>query len=124
MPCGRAGTRLTCWYTNLEEPLRRILIRFDTMDDLLDIVVSPDRSEWHWKHENEFAEAVALGVYAEEAAHAIRAEGERAVQRLQKGDPPFASAWGSWKPPKGWGIPAMPVGWDRLEGETPQVVSA
>ena len=95
MPCGRAGTRLTCWYTNLEEPLRRILIRFDTMDDLLDIVVSPDRSEWHWKHENEFAEAVALGVYAEEAAHAIRAEGERAVQRLLEGESPFAPEWES-----------------------------
>ena len=43
---------LTCWYVNLEEPLRRTPTGFDYMDQTLDVVISPDFSEWHWKDED------------------------------------------------------------------------
>ena len=31
------------WYVHLQEPLRRTRIGFDTMDQMLDIVIGPDR---------------------------------------------------------------------------------
>lgn len=42
----KGHARLRCWYIDLQEPLRRTPIGFDTMDHLLDIVISADRSEW------------------------------------------------------------------------------
>jgi len=110
-------TRLRCWYVDLQEPLRRTAIGFDTMDHLLDIVVSPDRSEWRWKDEDEFQEAVAIGVYSPEEARAIRAEGERAVELLRTGQQPFCDGWDRWSPPVGWGIPQLPDGWDREDSD-------
>ena len=56
------GTKnLKCWYINLQEPIRRTSIGFDTMDNMLDVVISPDMSKWHWKDDDEFAEAQKLG---------------------------------------------------------------
>ncbi|MBL0345175.1 MAG: DUF402 domain-containing protein [Anaerolineales bacterium] len=45
---------LDCWYVNLQEPIRRTPIGFDTMDHTLDIVINPDMSEWKWKDDDEF----------------------------------------------------------------------
>ena len=84
---------LRCWYIDLQEPLRRTPIGLDTMDHLLDIVVSPDRSEWQWKDEDEFREAVAIGVFSAEEAHAIRGEGERVLGLLQAGESPYGDSW-------------------------------
>ncbi len=67
------------WYVNLQAPLVVQRNRFDTTDWALDIVVEPDGT-WHWKDEDEFAEAIELGVFADlAAADAVRAEGERVV---------------------------------------------
>ena len=53
----KAGTRqFNCWYVHLQEPRRRTKIGFDTMDQMLDIVISPDRKQWRWKDEEEFNE--------------------------------------------------------------------
>jgi hypothetical protein len=109
---GRTGFR--CWYVDLQEPLRRTPIGFDTMDHLLDIVVSPDRSEWRWKDEDEFEEAVAIGVFSRDEARAIRAEGERVIRLLETGASPVCEGWEHWSPPPEWGIPGLPVGWDRI----------
>jgi hypothetical protein len=107
-------TKLRCWYINLEEPLRRTTLGFDTMDHLLDIVISPDLSVWHWKDEDEFEEAVAIGVFSPEEARAIRAEGERAINLSQVRQSPFCDAWEEWSPPANWGIPIMPEGWQEI----------
>ena len=106
-------TRLRCWYVNLQEPLRRTAVGFDRMDHLLDIVISPDRSDWRWKDEDEFQEAVAIGVYSPEEAHTIRAEGERSIELLRTEQPPFCDGWDRWSPPAEWEIPQHPDGWDR-----------
>jgi len=108
-------TRFQCWYVNLEEPLRRTPVGFDTMDHLLDIVISSDRSEWSWKDEDEFSEAIALGVYSTEEARAIRAEGERVIDLMQANQPPFCDGWENWSPPKEWEIPTLPTGWDDID---------
>jgi hypothetical protein len=111
---GTGQPKLRCWYIDLQEPLRRTKMGFDTMDHLLDIVISADQSEWHWKDEDEFGEAVAIGVYSPEEARSIRAEGERVLNLLQTRQPPFCDGWENWSPPTKWNIPTMPEGWDRL----------
>ena len=110
-----AGTRkVRCWYVHLQEPLRRTRIGFDTMDQMLDIVISPDRSSWQWKDEDEFTEAEAIGVYSQEQAQYIRLEGERVIGKLKANASPFCDGWEEWTPPVDWGIPAFPEGWGDL----------
>jgi hypothetical protein len=53
---------LLCWYINLQDPIRRTPVGFDTCDHMLDIVFSPDKSSWNWKDEDHLADAVALGI--------------------------------------------------------------
>jgi hypothetical protein len=111
--------KLRCWYINLQEPLRRTKLGFDSMDHLLDIVISPDLSAWRWKDEDEFSAAVALGVFSAEEARAIRAEGERTIELLLTRQSPFRDGWESWRPPSKWEIPPLLKGWDELsEGES------
>jgi len=111
----RAGTRQLCyWYVHLQEPLRRTSIGVDTMDQMLDIVISPDKSSWQWKDEDEFNEAEMIGVYSHEKAAGIRAEGERVIARMQANAPPFCDRWEEWRPPKEWGIPGFPPGWEQV----------
>ena len=110
-----AGThKVRCWYVHLQEPLRRTRMGFDTMDQMLDIVISPDLSRWRWKDEDEFSEAEAIGVYPAEQAHAIRTEGERVIRLLNANASPFCDGWESWTPPARWTIPRMPEGWEKL----------
>jgi len=106
--------KLRCWYIDLQEPLRRTHLGFDTMDHLLDVVVSADQSSWRWKDEDEFAEAVAIGVYSPEEARLIRLEGERVIHNLQTRQSPFCDGWERWCPPGDWEIPKMPDGWDEI----------
>ncbi len=103
-----------CWYINLEEAQRRTPIGFDYMDQTLDIVVYPDLSGWWWKDEDEFAVAQARGIYSPEEAAAIRQEGEKALERLLRREPPLDEAWEEWRPDPGWPVPQLPEGWDAL----------
>jgi hypothetical protein len=109
---GQAKVR--CWYVDLLEPLRRTSIGFDSMDHLLDVVINADRSGWRWKDEDEFEQAVALGVYTKEEADAIRAEGEQVIARFQAGRSPFWDDWEKWTPPVRWEIPSLPDEWDQF----------
>jgi hypothetical protein len=101
------------WYVNLEKPLTRTPIGFDYTDHLLDVLVSPDRSSWRWKDEDELAEAVERGVFSPADAESFRAAGEQAVEHLASGAPPFDRDWSSWRPDPAWSRPELPQGWDR-----------
>ena len=110
-----AGSRqLRYWYVHLQETLRRTSIGVDTMDQMLDIVISPDRSSWYWKDEDEFNQAEAIGVYSPDKITRIRAEGERVIAMLQANAPPFCDGWENWMPPKEWAIPMFPQGWEAV----------
>ncbi len=61
------GWRFVGWYVNLQAPLVVRGDRFDTTDWALDVVVDPDGS-WRWKDEDDFAQALALGVFDEQGA--------------------------------------------------------
>src|SRR5690606_20097756 len=100
------------WYINLQSPLQRTSVGFDTTDYLLDITATRDRKQWSWKDEEEFAEAVEAGNISAEQASAIRKEGERAIKMLQEGPASYYDAWINWRPSTDWSIPAMPSNWD------------
>jgi hypothetical protein len=102
------------WYVNLQDPLMRTPIGFDTVDHALDVVVELDRSSWRWKDEDELAEAVNDGLFTPAEAADFRAWGERAVDRILSSEPPFDRNWDGWRPDPGWGVPELPGGWDRL----------
>jgi len=106
--------RMLGWHINLEEPLRRTPLGFDYMDQLLDVIVSPDCGTWTWKDEAEFEEAQATGVISAELAREVRAEGRRAVELAMLRRPPFCDGWERWRPDSAWPVPALPSGWDLV----------
>jgi len=112
-----AGDRRRVWYVNLQDPLERTPIGFDTVDHALDVVVEVDRSSWRWKDEEELAEAVRDGLFSEEDAADFRAWGGRAVDHLFSGEPPFDRDWADWRPDPGWPVPELPDGWDDDLGD-------
>jgi hypothetical protein len=101
------------WYVNLQRPLARTSIGFDTVDHALDVVIELDGSSWRWKDEEELAAAVRDGLFSQNEADDFRSWGERAVGRILRGDPPFDRDWSGWRPDPEWGEPDLPVGWDR-----------
>jgi predicted RNA-binding protein associated with RNAse of E/G family len=107
------GGEFVGWYVNLEDPWRGSPYGFDTTDHFLDIWVEPDRS-WRWKDENHLAEAVDLGLFTAAQAKAMRAEGERVIDRIESSTGPFDEGWENWLPDPAWPLPTIPEGWDRL----------
>jgi len=94
------------WYVNLQAPLVVRDGRFDTTDWALDVVVSPDGS-WEWKDEDDFAQALALGVFDDETAGRVRAEGEAVVAQR-----PWPTGWEGWRPPGDWLPLPLPRDWN------------
>ena len=105
------------WYVNMQEPLRRTRLGFETDDLVLDIRVQPDGS-WAWKDEDELEQAVRLGRFTTDEAAAIRAEGERVIAAR-----PWPTGWEEWRPDPCWKPPQLPEQWDVLE-EAPRTPAA
>lgn len=100
------------WYVNLQDPLRRTSIGFDTVDHALDVIVGLDGT-WSWKDEDELEEAVEHGLFTPHEIDTFRSDGERAVSRILDREPPFDHDWSSWRPDPSWPAPSLPDGWDR-----------
>jgi hypothetical protein len=108
------GSQFTGWKVNLQEPLRRSRVGFDTCDHLLDLMIEPDLRSWHWKDADELDEAVMLLRFSSAQAAAIRAEGDRVLEDVRRRAWPYADGWEAWSPPADWGIPSLPADWDRV----------
>jgi len=106
-----ATGRFLGWYVNLQEPLRRSPLGFDTFDQMLDIWIEPDGS-WRWKDWDELVEAERVGLFTTDEAAAIRAEGERVIAKLGTLLP---TGWEDWQPDPAWSRPALPEGWNTLD---------
>jgi hypothetical protein len=103
------------WKINLEEPMRRTQVGFDYMDQILDIVVSADRSAWQWKDEDEVREAQARGIFTAEQVNELYQRGERIIETLRNNQTPFDGGWEKWTPNPAWRTPLeLPPGWERL----------
>lgn len=100
------------WYVNLQDPVRRGPSGFDSVDHVVDIVVSPDGS-WSWKDEDEFVSAQRHGRFSEDQARAIRGEGERVIEGIEARRWPFDGSWLDWRPESDWTVPLMPPIWDQ-----------
>jgi hypothetical protein len=97
------------WYVNLQEPLVRTPLGFDTRDLQLDIVVDTKR-RWHWKDEDELDRSVVLGTISGGVAARARAEAERAVFDIESAAFPFTEDWLKWRPDPDWAVPRIPPG--------------
>jgi Protein of unknown function (DUF402) len=104
------------WYVNLQDPLKRTRLGFDTVDHALDVVVELDGSSWSWKDEEELAEAVRDGLFSAAEAADFHAWGERAVDRILAGEPPFDRGWEDWRPDSVWQASDLREGWDWDQG--------
>ena len=105
---------LLLWYVNLERPLTRTAIGFDYLDQLLDIEIAPDLSDWSWKDEDEFQAATATGLLTQDEASAVRTGGESVISDLSARRPPFDQPYPHWRPNPEWTPPALPAGWHDL----------
>ncbi|MBI3460176.1 DUF402 domain-containing protein [Candidatus Acetothermia bacterium] len=63
--------RFRGWKVDLVTPLRRTGRGFDFTDEVLDIIVRPDRS-WYWKDEDQMARYLVTGVYTEAEVEHLR----------------------------------------------------
>lgn len=95
------------WYINLQSPLRRTDVGFDTCEHVLDVLIPPDRSSWTWKDEDELAQAVEEGLFSQAEAARFRAAGERAAERIIMREPPFDEDWEGWRPDPAWSTPEL-----------------
>ncbi|MBI3913922.1 MAG: DUF402 domain-containing protein [Chloroflexi bacterium] len=102
------------WKVDLIQPMRRTSIGFDYLDQILDIIISADRSEWHWKDKDELQAAQLNGVISPQQARELYAEGERAIESMRANQPPFDREWEKWTPDSTWKIPDLPPGWNFI----------
>lgn len=102
-----------CWYINFQEPLRRYDRGFESMDLTLDMLISPDRTAWQWKDEDEFIDiGIKGGWYTHGQLDHLKHYGERVLAEAQSGAPPFNEPWPDWRPDPSWGPLALPADWD------------
>jgi len=99
------------WYVNLQSPLRRTQLGFDSTDHVLDLVVSRDGTSWRWKDEDEFETAVRGGFVIHEQAEGIRATGREALNLARAGTAPFDDEFIAFRPDPDWEPPMLANGW-------------
>lgn len=103
------------WKIDLVKPVRRTSLGFDYLDQLLDIIVSADRSSWYWKDEDEVQEAQARGIFTAEQVSDLYQRGEHALQLILKNEPPFDNGWETWSPDPAWLVTFdLPQGWEQV----------
>ena len=98
------------WKIDLDAPFRRTEVGFDLFDEVLDIVVHPDRS-YYWKDEDQMQRLIAAGVYTPDLAGELRGVGEEVIKLVEAGASPFDSRWSSWRPTPDLHLSKMPEGW-------------
>lgn len=100
-----------CWYVNMQAPFSRTPVGFDTMDHVIDIVVSPDLGACQWKDLDEAERVVSLGLATRDMLDEVRAAGEEVIELIGRGEA-WWTEWRQWAPDPSWPIPALPEGWD------------
>ena len=104
---------------NLQTPLRRTAIGFDTTDNSLDVVMGR-ALRWSWKDlEQTHARVAAALSYPPEAAGFIE-EAVRVITAIEARRSPFSDdeleAWAAWTADAGWRAPSLPSGWHEEPG--------
>jgi hypothetical protein len=112
--------RFDGWYVNLEQPWPRTPVGFDTRDDVLDVTVSDDLSEWQLKDADELEFAVEVGVVTAIEAESIRAAAESAIDDIARRAWPFNdAAWWDALPSSTLRPAKLPDAWDAVSLPAP-----
>jgi Protein of unknown function (DUF402) len=98
------------WYVNFQRPYVRTAVGVDTLDLLVDLIVTPDLTT-RWKDADQLAAGVDAGVISELEQERIEAEGRVIVAAARNGTPPDVADWRAWRPDCSWPIPAMQRDW-------------
>ena len=99
------------FYVNMQEPLRRTTIGFDSMDQTLDVLVDPDRLQVRIKDEDELRDAARHGFFSAAEVAEILAAARSATRMVLDRVPPFDEPWHLWRPDPSWSAPTLPAGW-------------
>ena len=99
------------FYVNMQEPLRRTTIGFDSMDQTLDVLVDPDRLQVRIKDEDELRDAARHGFFSAAEVAEILAAARSATRMVLDRVPPFDEPWHLWRPDPRWSAPTLPDGW-------------
>lgn len=128
VPVGAAFSVMVRWrrsfddfagfYVNAQEPLRPTGIGFDSMDQTLDVVIDPRRSEVRVKDGDELRDAARRGFFSVAEVAEIRAAAQSATRMVLDRVPPFDEPWHLWRPDPAWPAPELPDGW-RAEPLSP-----
>lgn len=102
------------WKINPELPLQRTSIGFNTADYIIDAVIQPDLVRWSWKDENEFGEAIKLGLIAPEDAIQIRRATIQVVNEVLSQKDNHLRTLSRWRPPPHWTNPTLAGKWQVL----------
>ena len=104
LPCGQRNS----WYIDFIRPCRRTPDGIDTLDLLVDLVVTPDLSACRWKDEDEYAQGRRLGVITDALHRGVEAARQHVISLVESRQGPFAEGWSSWRPDPSWPLPALP----------------
>ncbi len=118
----RPGEPYSVWffgevlYINLQDPLSRTSIGFDTFDHELDIIVLPDGT-WSFKDDDKLETCVELGRFDADQIANIRREGARIGSLLDT-----ANTWWTqpgadfrkWTAPENCSVPTLPDNWQSV----------
>lgn len=85
------------WYVNFERPLQRTAQGFDTMDEILDLVVSRDFRTQTRKDTDELQLAVSMGFFSPVERERIEQSCSDVESSLARGDIPWPHEWETWR---------------------------
>lgn len=100
------------YYGNIQAPLIRTALGFDTADYLLDVAIDRDLA-WCWKDEDEWELAREHGLIERPLLDDVRREGEQIIADVEARAWPFNAGFESWRPDPAWPVPEMPASWDE-----------
>lgn len=103
-----ADRRLVGYYVNFQTPVVRNASGFDTVDLVLDQVVSPS-GEVKLKDMEDFKAAVSAGYIRPDMAKRVEGEAERLANAFRsRVQVPELARWTGWNPPSSWRVPTLP----------------
>lgn len=108
-----AERRFDRWYVNLQAPMRRTAIGYDTQDHELDLVVTADGSH-HFKDDELMEARVREGRYTADEVVAIRALGAELAAMVDAGTAWWMPGDSDWEPDPAWGPITLPEGWEAV----------
>jgi hypothetical protein len=94
---GEGSGHFRGWKVDVVTPVRRTEHGYDSVDQLLDIMVRPDRT-YYWKDEGQLASMVTKGLYTIAQADEIRLAGEEVIPLIEASKSPFDDSWTDWSP--------------------------